>query len=414
MIRGVGGIMGFVNIQSVLMYDSIDRVHNIYLKDENLTYVSANSVTKNMESQIIEKNVKEFDAFINEDNVIKLICKTGNNQLVLHEILDRKDNRKVTGDRLKPGLEDVHIFGKKEDIHVIYTLPDEKYRDSYYIMHSTYKQGEWENTEAGRYMSQGLLNNEIKVYEGEQIYIGFVEYREGKSYFRVRKYNGDWSKDIIRVEKNDEVYWYDFQKKGELFEFAFASKADDQFQIQYEAYDSNNNIVYHHELSNPSSCMHPVFVSYRGEQYVVWVELDYVLSCRIDEDRKRFDGPYRWKDSKNSDFMMYKFCYNNEKIKSKLALNCSRVYGAFPSYSLLGFGNMKNNVESVPIKKRKSLGGERMEQEKKSINEPDAKVEVAREPSLAEKVNNLEKRVESIENYFKRKSRSGGLFGSRR
>ncbi|MCG8484030.1 MAG: hypothetical protein MJA31_12020 [Clostridia bacterium] len=407
--------MGFVNIQSVLMYDSLDSVHNLYVKDENLTYVSANSVTKNMDSQIIEKNVKEFDACIDENNAIILLCKTGNNQLVLHEISNKKDHRKVVGDRLKPGLEDVHVFGNKDDINVIYTLPDEKYRDSYYIMHSHYKQGEWENTEAGRYMSQGLLNNEIKVYEAEQIFIGFVEYRDNKSCFRVRRYDGkNWSKDLLRVEKNQEVYWYDFQKNGELFEFAYASKADDQFQIQYEAYDKNNDIVYHHELSNPSSCMHPVFVSYRGEQFIAWVELDYVLSCRMHNDRRYFDGPYRWKESKNSDFLMYKFCYNNERIKNKLGLSCSRVYGSFPSYSLIGFGNMKNNVEAVPIEKRKSSGGEQMEQGKKPSTEKEKQVEAAREPSLAEKVNTLKKRAEDIENYFKRKSRSGGLFGQRR
>lgn len=406
--------MGFVNIQSVLMYDSVDGVHNLYVKDENVTYVSANGITKKMESTIIERNVKEFDAFIDENDNIILLCKTGGNQLVLHEISKDQQNRKVVGDRLKQGLEDIHVFGNKEDINVLYTLPDERRRNQYYIMHSRYYQGEWNNTEAGRYMSQGLLNNEIKVYEGEDIFIGFVEYRDNKSCFRVRKYDGNsWSKDIIRVEKEDEIYWYDFQKKGKLFEFTYSTKIEDQFMIQYEAYDENSKILYHNDLSNLSNCMHPTFVSYKGEQFVAWVELDYVLSSRIHNDKSNMEGPYRWKESKNSDFMLYKFCYNNEKIKNKLSLKCGRVFGSFPSYSLLGFGNMRNNVEMIKIKKREKLGGDQMEQEKKYQNQPSPDAKAAREMTLAEKVDNIDKRLENIENYFRRKQRNG-LFGPRK
>lgn len=408
--------MGFLNVQSVLMYDSVNGVHNVYLQDENVTYVSANGITKKMDSVILEKNVKEFDAFIDKNDSITLLCKTGSNQLVLHEILEGHDNRKVVGDRLKPGLEDVHVFGSNKDVNVIYTLPDDKHRYNYYIMHSKYCDGEWKNIEVGRYMSQGLLNNEIKIYEGEEIYIGFVEYRENKSYFRVRRYDGtNWSKDILRVEKSEEVYWYDFQKKGDWFEFAYASKAQEQFLIQYEAYDLDGNTLFHQDLSNPSNNIHPIFVSYRGEQYISWVEMDYVLSCKISSDRRQTEGPYRWKESKNSDFMMYKFCYNNEKIKNRLLLRCGRVFGSFPSYSLLGFGNIKNNVEAVTIQKNVNIGGDNMEQGKKPYTEEDRKVEAAekKEMTMSEKVDSIEQRLENIENYFKRKQRNS-LFGPRR
>lgn len=407
--------MGFINTESILIYDSIDSIHNFYLDEDKVVYVNADAITKRIDSKILEEKVKEMDAFIDEDDAIVLACITDERKLILYEVKEGQSIRNIVGDNLKYGLSNIHAFGSRNNVNIVYTMPDDIDKSTYYIMHSHYRTGEWENTEIVRIMSQGLLNNEIKVIiEDDGAYLAFVEYKENKSYLRVRKYDGiSWSNDILNIEKDIEVFWFDFQKSNETFEFTYGFREKEQFVIRYEVYEyKENQIITQHDLSNISNCMHPIFLAYKGEQWVVWVELNSIFSSRILNTGKNIDGPYRWKDSKNSDFMIHKFCYNNNMIKNRMQLKCTKVFSTIKGYSLLGFGNLKG-TEAVTIHKKKDnpAGGDEVEE--KRIESLETEKSEAKELTLPEKIDILEKRIENIENYLRRRAKRS-IFGPKR
>ncbi len=412
--------MSFINVQSVLIYDSAENVHNFYLDDSHLSYVKADALTKKVESKMIERNIKEFDAFIDDKDMILLMCITFEQKLILYEIAQNQINSTIISDQLNPYLSDIHIFGSKDDLNVLYTLPDHNNDQNYRILQSRYNEGNWENKKVGQFISQNIMKNEIKVLmEQDGEYLGFVEYENNKSTLRVRKYDGiSWSNDIIQIKKDEEIYWYDFQKNKEFIEIVYANRVEDQFVICYESYDINlGKCIKRYNLSNLSNCMHPIFISYQGDKWVLWVEMDWIYSCRLSNEKEGIEGVYRWKESKKTDFMKCRFSYNNETIKKKLALECDTVFASFPEYSLLGFGNLKGKAEAVTIlKKKEDEGGKKMEsvEDKKTVEKVKEEKVVKEEKKakgLQEKLDELEARVDNIENYLRRRNRS--IFGTK-
>ncbi len=410
--------MGFINIQSVLIYDSTNNIHHFYLEDTNISYVKADVTTKKVQSKVLERNVKEFDAFIDEKDMIILMGITYDQKLVYFKISNDKIISSVISDKLNPELNDIHIFGDGEYINVMYSIPVEDIDNSRRILQSRYNGDDWDNNEVSEFTQGDSMQNEMKIIiEEDGKYLGFVEYEDKKSCLSVRGHDGvSWSKDILKIQKDEEIYWYDFNIYKNFIEIVYTNRIDGQFVIRYELYDiGNRKLIEKHDLSSFSNCMHPVFVSYKGVQWVVWIEMDGIFSCRLLNDRKVIEGPYKWKNSKKSNFMKCRFSYNNRMIERELGLKCNCVYALFPEYSLLGIGNLKGNAEYVSIRKKKDkIGEDKMEHKKEEIIK-DGRVEskkVVEEEgiSIQDKINYLEKRIDNIENYLKRRSRNS-LFG---
>lgn len=411
----------FLNNQSIIIYDSSDSIHNFYLQDGDVIYVNADAITKKVESNIIDNDVKELDAIIDENDVMLIMCMTKNRKLILHEISKDVRTYNIVGENLNPTISDIRIFGSKENLNVLYTLSDNRNENTYLIMHSKHlENGEWENSEVGRFYSDGILKNDIKfIIEEDGGYLGFLDYKNNGSCLRIRKYDGiSWSQDIFTIRKDEMIYWFDMQKNDNVFEFTYSYKDEGQFAICYESYDlSNQKMIAHNILSNISNCMYPTFVRYKGQQWVSWVELDSVFSCRLFNEGREADGPYKWKDSQKTDFMRSKFSYNNEIIKDKLKLKCSYVLGSFPGYSLIGFGNVKGHAEAVAIKKKENESGGKLMDSMENMNlKQEAKKgnDEKQEEILkctSDRLSDLEKRVENIENYLRRRNRS--IFGRR-
>ncbi len=410
--------MSFINIQSVLIYDSAGNIHNFYLEDTNISYVKADVSTKKVQSKVLERSIKEFDAFIDEKDMIFLMCLSFDQKLMYYKIFNEKISGSVISDQLNPELKDIHIFGNSENMNVVYTLPFEDDHNRCRILQSRYNGEDWDNKEAGQFTQGDAIQNEIKVImEDDEVYLGFVEYEGNKSSLRLRRFNGDsWSDDILKIQKDEVIYWYDFKKYNNFMEIVFTNRIDGQYVIRYELYDiKEKKLIEKYDLSDFSNCMHPVLISYKGVQWVVWIEMDGIFSCRLLNDRKGIEGPYKWKDSKKPDFMKCRFSYNNKIIERKLGLKCSYVFTRFPEYSLLGIGNLRGNAETVSIRKKKEkIGDSKMEQEKEESRK-DERVDTQKAfkeegISIQDKISYLEKRIDNIENYLKRRSRNN-IFG---
>lgn len=410
--------MGFINTQSALIYDSKESIHHLYIENNKLIYIYADALTKKVNTSIIQEGVKEFDAAIEANDEILIMSTTKENRLILTEVIEGKPISHVLEDQIRPELRDIHIFGNKDSLSVIYTIPDHDNDGLSIIMQSRYNNGEWENKEIAQYFTKGLLKNEVKVIiEEDGAYLVYIEYQDHRSILYVKKYDGViWHNDILKVEIEKEVYWFDIQKKQEGFDFLYSFKEEGQFGIAYESYtDKKSKVISRHILSDYSNNMHPILLTYKEEQWAIWTEMDAVLSCRIIKQGRDIDGPYKWKDSKTKDFVKCKFSYNNDTIKEKLGIKCNSVFSTFPEYSLLGFGSLKGHVEAVLVNKKKE--GEliksmnQREENNDSKDKQIKKAEKASEISIPQKIDLLEKRIENIENYLSRRSR---MFGPKR
>ncbi|MFA5528671.1 MAG: hypothetical protein WC996_08680, partial [Peptostreptococcales bacterium] len=423
----VGVEMGFLNMNSHLIYDSKDNIYHFYFKNDDIIYINGDDASRVVETSLLEKNVLQMDSMIDKNDNVLVLCKTKSRELILHQIVGTNSKRRTLADNLNAELDNLHIFGELDDLHILYTLPKEKNENTYEIMHSRYRDGDWENNAIGQYARSGPLKNEMKLIEDNgNMYFCYIEYKDGKSIFTMLEYKDSlWGKNVVTLEKVEEIYWYDIFKEGNLVEIVYALRENEQFVICYENYDYPGlNMGHKHYLNSPSNSMHPLIIRYKEEKWVSWIEMDYVISCRILRGGADVEGAYKWKKTKKMDYMMYKLLHNNRDISEKLRIKCTNVFGLYPSYNLLGLGPLKRdsveyvghgNGEGSSVKEQVnqgefSTGGEvRAAFIDKKKHESQSQMSEVNEAgkinetkvSLENRVSELEVRVNRIENYLR-------------
>lgn len=414
--------MAFINKMSILIYDSTGSVHHFYEEGDTVRYIFADSITKKMEHMDLNVNVKEFDGFIDSDDIIYILCSTQDKKLILYEIISGDIRKRNLSEEISDGVGNINILGRKQDLHIIYTIRDKKERQYYTLMHSRLCGDEWENKEIARFVSSSILN-EIKVFEEADGYFAAYAETDGmKGRVHLCRYDGvSWEKDFLSVEMNFEPYWFDIRKKQSAVDIVFTYENKGNFNIRYEMYDiAAKEKVACHELMEASSCMHPIFLNYSEEDWIIWIDYGSIASCKLSDDCLSYDGPFKWKESINSDFMLHKFSYNNEKVKEKLKMKCRRVFSIIPGYAMIGFGDYKIKAEQINSGKKKdgTKEIEELNDKEREADEICAEAQTFEKKDIGKiqdfsdmvrKINEMESRLENIERYLNRRKRT--MFG---
>lgn len=391
-----------------MIYDSTGSVHHFYEEDNTLKYIFADGITKKVEQVDFAIDVKEFDGFIDADDVIFILCVTTDKKLILYEMNGGEIKKNSLSDKISNGVNNIHIFGSKNDINIIYAMQDDKERHLYTLMHSRFYNNEWQNKEIIKYISTSIPN-EIKVFEDPKGYFAaFIETDGTKSLMHLCQYDGvTWKKDIFVIETNFQLYWFDIKKEQSYLEFVYTYENKGNFSIRYEKYDLiNKKEIVKHDLIGSSNNMHPIFLDYLGQRWIIWMGYGSVMSCRLLDEGMSYDGPFKWKESTSANIMLHKFSYNNQRVKEKLKMKGRSVFSTIPEYIMIGFGDYKTKAEPVQIAKKKDDTRVSQQDDAEMIHKQRRHETELKSTDLITKIEEMETRIENIEYYLTRRRRN--------
>ncbi|MTI65391.1 MAG: hypothetical protein FH753_02195 [Firmicutes bacterium] len=395
--------MSFVNQNSCLLTDSIGNIYNFLWAEEkiNLIYFDR-SLQKVNKSTIIEDCTEEFDVTIDKKDRIFLVCNKNNGSLIFltkafgswsEELILEELNTKIYNLNIK-----LHDFKK----HIVFCIPSNESNYVYQIYHYYYEKEKWNYNIIGNISRKEVLNPFQLINLDESLYIFYYDLVKDIEQVFFKKYDlnsNTWLDEIKLTDTNNSKMYLDtIYSNGEL-NLVYSEMKEGNLVIQYKKYEDikEPKEIDSYELSNKANCSYPTLILYESRLWVVWTEYENIMSSYSDDDGKTWNGPFLWSESKKSDVLRYKFNTNDKEIIISHNLNYS--FGkAYPDLSFIGFGDIKNAVKT-PIKKKDG----RKEEVKISTNKTQSKPEYKKIniEEMKEKIDDYNRRLKILEDYFK-------------
>jgi hypothetical protein len=342
----------------------------------------------------VEDCTLEFDATIDEKDNIYLIYQKKDGKIALI-LLSRPSNLWET--TILQELDSLPIINLnlilyKETIHVIYCIPSIESNRLYSIYHYFYNALEWKKLQLGEICIKKLLNPFQIIKQEDKLVMGFYNLINNEEQIFIKEFDikkEEWENTVqLTYSFNDKLYLDLMMIEDEVLHLTYSQYHQGNLVIKYEKYkimENKSSKLMESVLSNDANCSHPTFVKYGDKLWTIWTEYDQVVSSFTSDSGLTWSPIYLWKESKEKNFFRYKFGTNNPKLKDYCKLNYT--FGKdYPEFSFMGFGPLQEVVE-VPRLFKKNDSHD-------SITK------------LQETIEQLENRIEDIEEYINRRRRN--------
>lgn len=316
----------------------LDRIR----KDTNIT----------SKETLVQDALEEYDAGIGINNELYTIYQNENMDLIITILRSEgKEDIKLTAEPI-PEVIDLNIIINDNKIHIIYLIkiPDEDIE--YRIYHHYYEGEDWHTYIVDEIIAKKVLNPIKLIQEEENILIGYYmnDLEIGLKKFDLKKL--EWSDPFKLVSSPEEKLYIDMIKLEENIHLAYCEFQEGNLIIRYEKFNYVDK-AYEKELeeivSNEGSPSHPTIIIYENKMWITWIELDNVMSRVGHRDGTNWsDSIYTWDNSRNIDFVRYKYLSVDSEENRILDYSFGSIY---PEIEFIGFGSLEKARE-VPIKKK--------------------------------------------------------------
>lgn len=354
-IRWDGDYMSFSSQTSCLITDSYSNIYNFSWDKDEIVFMYFDKILQKAKRKVlVEQCTLEFDATIDKDDNIYLVCQ---NKMGLILLLSY-DGGAWNVTSLEDSKEEVfnfNILKIGDKIHIIYCKSVERDKRTYKIIHKIMEGEDSRSTEICEIKTREILNPVQVIKHHNKLIMGYynlVDQTE-QLFFRIYHINKEvWDESKqLTFTNNYKLYLDILEGENNDFHITYSQYLNGNLVIKYEKHkieDSNNEKLFEKIISNPGNCSYPTFIINEDKLWNVWTEYNSVVSSFSHDGGKTWSSPYLWKKTKHMDFLRYKFVSNNVKLKQKYRLNYS-FGNIYPNISLIGFGPL-DNVEEIQLK----------------------------------------------------------------
>lgn len=306
--------------------------------------------------EIIAKNVlEEYDIAIDLKNNIYILYQNKEGHLILNILREQqKEEIQLTSEGVSEVF-DLNIIINDKMIHIFYLISVADNNKKYRIYHYYYEGNKWDNYMVEEISTNEVLNPIRLIQEGNSILL--LYYIDSKK-IGLKKFDIDkleWSNKITLVDTENDKLFLDMCKIDDVIHLTYCEYINGNLVIKYNKfhYENGEYIKYSEEsISNEGSPSHPNIIFFENKLWITWVELNKIMS-RFSEDKGQSwkDTIYMWNDSRDIDFVRYKYLTMIPKNSVQLQYSFGSIY---PDIRFMGFGPL-NNITEVPVKKKKLM-----------------------------------------------------------
>ncbi|MBS4534578.1 hypothetical protein GOQ29_03000 [Clostridium sp. D2Q-14] len=350
--------MSLLKNNSYLLTDSFNNIYHILNKENKLIVVNYNKIYGSNNEKILMDNCSEyFFATIDKTNNINLICQELNkNNIYLFTCNSGQWSKLIIDEEEKQKIYEPMIIQKGRDSHIFYLKKDNVGIDTYNFIHKVISGEKVLGNNLFDVKSNGILNPySINKYKNGILitYINSEEYYHNICLRYFDMISNEINDEIIINDDEYEKYYLDsIVVNDNILYITYCGKEYGNFKVICDYLDLQNSILETNSrviLSNPSNCIYPTLVYDKGDLWVIWYEYQGIMSSVKLRNSKAFTGPYLWNKSKGKNLLRYGFISNNDNMKKRYKLNYS--FGlAPPDISFIGFGDL-DDVQEVVLKK---------------------------------------------------------------
>ena len=345
--------MGFYNDNWIIA--NINQVEILLLRNSTndilLDRIRKDTNISTKES-IVRNILEEYDCAIGPRGELYIIYQNKEMDLLL-TILDGGDKKeiKLTSEPI-PEVIDLNIIVEDNEIHIVYLIKMEDEEFKYRIYHNYYDGEDWKVFIVEEILARKVLNP-IKLIKEEEGLI--LAYYSNDLEIEIKKFNFNilkWSLGFNLVKNPNEKLYLDMIKYKENIHLIYCEFQEGNLVIKYESfmdsidgYEGKNQ----KKISNEGSINYPTLIIYEDNLWISWVESDKVMS-RVSNDYglSWSRSIYSWNNSRNIDFVRYKYLSKDPEENRILDYSFGSVY---PEVKFIGFGPLDDSSE-IPIKNK--------------------------------------------------------------
>lgn len=305
--------------------------------------------------EIIAKDIlEEYDMGIDESNNIYILYQNTEGHLILNILKDKKKEEvKLTADPISEVF-DLNIIVKNKVIHIFYIVGVQDKENKYRINHHYYDGTKWSTYGVDEISKENVLNP-IKIVDlGEDILISYYSNDKEINLRSFRTEVLEWEEKFNIVSTENNKLFLDMVKDKDIIHLTYCEFLDGSLVIRY------NKILYDKDkrqyikdrseyISNEGTPSYPNIIIYEDKLWITWVELNKVVSRYSEDQGNSWDSIYEWNESREIDFVRYKYINANSRDDTILGYSFGSVY---PEVRFIGFGPLEK-AQEVPIKKKK-------------------------------------------------------------
>ncbi|WMM23626.1 hypothetical protein RBU61_11765 [Tissierella sp. MB52-C2] len=304
--------------------------------------------------EIIAKDIlEEYDMGIDGSNNIYILYQNTEGHLILNILKNKKKEEvKLTAEPISEVF-DLNIIVEGKIIHIFYVIEIQDKENKYRINHHYYDGTKW-STYGVDEISREKVLNPIRIIKIEEDVL--ISYYSNDKEINLRRFgikNLEWGDKFNIVSTETDKIFLDMIKDNDTIHLTYCEFIDGNLVIRYNKilYDKEHRQYIKHRseyISNEGSPSYPNLIFYEDKLWITWVELNKVVS-RYSEDRgESWDSIYEWNESREIDFVRYKYININPRDDIILKYSFGSVY---PEVRFIGFGPLEKVLE-VPIKKK--------------------------------------------------------------
>lgn len=315
----------------------------LFRKSQNKVIIEkiVGNIEDNMKENLCEDILEEYDISIGPLGDIYFIYQNKEMNLILKIIKEDKiEEVKLTRQAI-PEVYELNILVKDKKINIIYCMMS-KESGKYIIYHHYYNGKVWDTFIPEEIEAKKILNPIRVISEKDHIILSYINMNKD---IMIKKFNLKelkWGKSIKLIKTDREKLFLDVIKTIDNYYFTYCEYVNENLVVKYEKFlDTEGGLrkISEDTLSNEGTPAYPTIILYNNRLWIIWVELNRLFSRYYNNKDRIWSETYLWKETKNIDFLIYK--YLSKKANNKVILNYSfgRVY---PEVKFLGFGSIEN------------------------------------------------------------------------
>lgn len=328
----------------------------LFRKSDDLVIMEriVGNIEENTKEDLCQDILEEYDICIKSSGHIYFLYQSQEMHLILKIINEEKiEEVKLTKEPI-PEVYELNMLVEDKKIHIIYSAML-KESGKYIIYHHYYNGVIWDTFIPEEVEAKKFLNPmQIISVEGDIL----LTYTDKNKNIIIKKFNLEkleWEDSIKLIDTDKEKIFLDVIKIENDYHFTYCEYINENLVVKYEKYlyiDGGFDKISEDVLSNEGATSYPTLIMYNDRLWVIWVELNKLMSRYYNNESKSWSDIYLWKESKNIDFLRYK--YVTKEVNNKIILNYS--FGKpYPEVKFLGFGSTEN-TEIIPMKEFKIKG----------------------------------------------------------
>jgi len=329
-----------MNLENILLVRKSKK--NIFLEK----IIESSEKNKEIANDVLE----EYDVALSQPNIIYIIYQNQEKHLILNVLKENKTEKiKLTLEPL-PDIFDLNIETKDKEIHIFYLLRLGDRIGKYEINHHYYDGSKWRDYLVEE-IQVGKALNPIKILPIDRGVL--LSYYRNEKEIVIKRFSTEkleWSNAINLVVSNTEKLYLDMIMIDSIIHLTYCEFMDGNLVVKYSKLNIEHKDKTYEEqyISNEGSPSHPTIIYFSNKLWITWVELNKVISRCSDDKGETWGALYMWNNSRNIDFIRYKYISMDKEDDKILNNSFGSIY---PEISFIGFGNVEDATE-IPLKKK--------------------------------------------------------------